>query len=276
MRRFLFAVLFLLAGGAQALAAGYDDFARGTTANNQRDSDAAITALTAALSSGDLNPNLQPTAHYERAIAYMRKEKCDLAKADADAAMQAKPDYLKALLMRADANACLDHLDAAIADYTAALAQRNVVGGHYGRALALWRLGRFQDALLDFKEAARLAPKYSFGAIWLAIALARAEPSDTETAREALGRVEDEDDWSTLLVALYRGKAKAADVDAAASQGEAWALPGQKCDADFYVGEWELLQGDKAAAKQRLTSAASTCKVSMGRGIVIFERDHVQ
>jgi lipoprotein NlpI len=275
VQRFLFAVLFLLACSADAVAAGYDDFARGTTANNQHDSDMAITALTAALSAGDLNPNLQPTAHYERAIAYMRKERCDLAKADADAALQAKPDYLNALLLRADANACLVYSEAAIADYSAALAQRDVAGAHFGRAIVLWQQSRFKDAAVDLVEAAKLAPKYPYGAIWLAIALPRADPSNVGAAKEALERVDDED-WPAPIVALYRGKAKPADVDAAASQGEAWTLPGQKCDADFYIGEWQLLLGDKAAAKLRLSSAASSCTKSMGRAVAIFERDHEQ
>jgi lipoprotein NlpI len=274
VRRFLFVLLFLLGCSAQALAAGYDDFARGTTANNQHDSDTAIAAFTAALSGGDLSPNLQPVAHYGRAIAYMRKEKCELAQADAEAALQAKPDYLNALLLRAEANICLGKLDASISDYSAALAQRNVADAHYGRAIALWLSGRFKDAAADFSDTVKLAPGYAYGPIWLTIALSRADPANAGTAKDALDRL-DVDDWPAPIVALYRGRAQAADVQTAASQGEAWAISDRRCEADFFVGEWMLLKGDATGAKPLLDSAASRCRSRTEHAMAIFERDRI-
>jgi len=38
--------------------------------------------------------------------------------------------------------------------------------------------------------------------------------------------------------------------------------PSERCEAQFYGGEWKLLQGDRAAAATALTAAADTCPKS--------------
>ena len=34
---------------------------------------------------------------------------------------------------------------------------------------------------------------------------------------------------------------------------------GDRCEAQFYAGEWYLMRGDRAAATERLKTAAETC-----------------
>ncbi|MEA2995551.1 MAG: hypothetical protein QOG74_1100, partial [Alphaproteobacteria bacterium] len=38
--------------------------------------------------------------------------------------------------------------------------------------------------------------------------------------------------------------------------------PSERCEAQFYGGEWQLLQGDGATAATALTAAADTCPKS--------------
>jgi rhomboid protease GluP len=35
--------------------------------------------------------------------------------------------------------------------------------------------------------------------------------------------------------------------------------PGDKCEAEFYIGEWHLLRGNNADARSALQAAADTC-----------------
>jgi len=35
--------------------------------------------------------------------------------------------------------------------------------------------------------------------------------------------------------------------------------PDDRCEAQFYIGEWQLLRADRPAAVQSLKTAASTC-----------------
>jgi lipoprotein NlpI len=39
--------------------------------------------------------------------------------------------------------------------------------------------------------------------------------------------------------------------------------PKERCEAQFYVGEWQLLQGDRAAARQRFEEAVGICPKSL-------------
>jgi lipoprotein NlpI len=43
------------------------------------------------------------------------------------------------------------------------------------------------------------------------------------------------------------------DLDAAATDND------QKCEANFYVGEWHLLKGDVVAARKRFEQALGSC-----------------
>ena len=40
---------------------------------------------------------------------------------------------------------------------------------------------------------------------------------------------------------------------------EAATNPNEKCEADFYAGEWHLMRGNKADARPGLQAAADTC-----------------
>jgi rhomboid protease GluP len=37
------------------------------------------------------------------------------------------------------------------------------------------------------------------------------------------------------------------------------AKPDERCEAQFYIGEWQLLRADRPAAIESLQTAASTC-----------------
>jgi lipoprotein NlpI len=53
--------------------------------------------------------------------------------------------------------------------------------------------------------------------------------------------------------AFYLGQTTLAQLEAAA------AGDGEKCEVDFYVGEWHLLKGDAASARARFKQALSRC-----------------
>ncbi len=241
-----------------AMAAGYDDFAHGVSANNIGDSDAAIAFFTSALSAGDLSPALQPVAHLGRGSAYLRKGKCTDAASDAAAAIAAKPDLWDAKALHAAASACLGQFDAALADYAAVLAVRPSFGSWFARGLIHWRTGDFAAAAADLRQAARLEPKHAYNALWLALVSARGGAPDEAGARAAIDRI-DSDDWPAPLLALYADLAKPEDVDARAAKGSGVSLIGQRCEADFYIAEWRLAHNDSAGAKPLLENAVAHC-----------------
>jgi lipoprotein NlpI len=60
-------------------------------------------------------------------------------------------------------------------------------------------------------------------------------------------------DWPYPLIELFLGKQSPEAAMAAAGK------PEERCEAQFYIGEWQLLQGRRAAAARTLEAAAGTC-----------------
>lgn len=243
---------------AAALASGYDDFARGMSANNIGDSDAAIAAFSLALDSGDLNTALRPNAYVGRAIAYARKEKCVEARSDVEAALALKPEYLQAKTLHANMNLCLGQFAPALAELTALIAHEPDAGLYSLRGQVYWRSGDFSGAAADFAQLVNLQPTNAYGAIWLAIAAARVGTFNSEQLKHAVSSL-DEDHWPSPILHFLAGQTTLESVDAAAAHGDAQTVIQQKCEADFYLAEWSIDRGDTPAAKPRLNSAAASC-----------------
>jgi lipoprotein NlpI len=261
LRRILFSTLlvFVCSGApASAFAAAYDDFARGVAANLQGDSTLAISSYTAAITAGDLAPALLPEAYRGRALAYLRAQKCAAARTDADAALALKPADDNVRILQANIAMCLGQLDLALAGYSAVIATRPGLDVYTARGFLYWRKGDYTSAAADFAQVVRLAPKFSYGVIWFALAQARTSALDAAQVKNAASRV-DEDGWPAPILSLLTGSATADAVEAAAARGEGNIGLKQKCEADFYVAEWWLGRGDAASAKPLLESAAANC-----------------
>jgi lipoprotein NlpI len=60
-------------------------------------------------------------------------------------------------------------------------------------------------------------------------------------------------EWPFAVIELFAGKRTPEATLAAATK------PEDVCEAHFYIGEWHLLRGDKAAATKGLRLATDTC-----------------
>jgi tetratricopeptide (TPR) repeat protein len=253
MRCWMVAAIFVAAGSA-AFAAGYDDYMRGYEARRAGNFEAALTAFTAALADGDLAPTYQPDAHIGRADALMHKRKCAEAAADLDAALSLRPKTVEALMLRANANSCLGKPDAALADIDAAIAVAPSTGLYATRADFHWFRGEFATAAADYLQAAKLQPKRAYeprqgiySLLWYAISAARAKTYDAAVFAAAAHDLDvDEDDWPGPLMGFIRGKTKREDVYREAARGDGVVPVHKKCQADFFIGEWQVANGDPA------------------------------
>jgi lipoprotein NlpI len=63
-------------------------------------------------------------------------------------------------------------------------------------------------------------------------------------------------EWPFAVTELYLGKRSPAATLAAA------ATPEQTCDAQFYIGQWHVVKGNRADAETALRAAADTCPSS--------------
>ncbi len=241
-----------------ARAAGYDDFSRGIAASNRGDSDLTISALTSALAAGDLNASLVPVAYLDRGVAYLRKGKCPEAVADLNAALKLKPDYLQALSARASGNICAENLNAAISDIDTILKTKPDADAYSERAKVRWLQGSFAAAAADYEKAVGLQPKITYWVIWLEMSRMRGGTFDPAQMRRDMADL-DVVGWPSPVFNLYLGNVKPDFVNAAAVSGDPQTAVNWKCEANFYVAEWWLVQKNADAAKPLLLEAQAKC-----------------
>lgn len=247
-----------LALSARALAAAYDDFARGISANLQGDDALAVTSFSAAIAAGDLNPTLLPAAYRGRAIAYLHQKQCKQALADLDEFVRLKPGDVQGAEFRGNAHLCLGEFAAAESDYSQAVAAQPSRETYWVRGRVRWRMHDFSGAADDFAHVVSLQPDFSYAVLWLELSRARGGTLDPKIGVHDLDEL-DSRDWPTPLIKLFVGEAKPEDMAAAAARGDADKISNQQCEANFYLAEWWLARNDAATAKPLLQAAANKC-----------------
>jgi lipoprotein NlpI len=115
-------------------------------------------------------------------------------------------------------------------------------------------LGLYNDAVSNLTRSVHLEGDDPYAVLWLYLARARSGNQNAATEPAANAAKLKSPDWPYPVVDLYLGKATPqATLDAPTN-------PDDRCEAQFYVGEWLLVQGDADAARDRLKQAGDTCK----------------
>ena len=247
-----------LALPARPLAAAYDDFARGISANLQGDNALAVTSFSAAIAAGDLNATLLPAAYRGRGLANLRLGQCKNAIADLNEFIRLKPGDVQGLELRAGAFACAGEFSAAESDLTEVIGARPERGAYWSRGRVRWRMNQFAGAADDFAQVVELEPENGFAVLWLELSRARGGALDPKVGEHDLHGL-DSNDWPAPLIQLFVGDAKPEDISAAALHGDADKVIHQQCEADFYIAEWWLARNDTASAKPLLERAWQKC-----------------
>jgi lipoprotein NlpI len=260
-----------------------DHVNRGNAHADRQDYDEAIADYGEALRRNGRHA----VAFYDRGTAFRMKRDFDSAIADYDRAIALDPRYEDAFVNRGVAYAGKGDLDRAISEYTTALMLDSTDAAAYrNRGDAYVDKGDLGLALQDYDEAIRRAPGDADG--YRSRGYLHFYAGDFAPAADDLARVvraEQDDLYARLwaFLASARGDAASATkklADAAAQSNPAWPSPvvelfldkrtveatmsaagtaPQRCEAQFYVGEWKLLRGDKAGAVTALEAAAATC-----------------
>ncbi len=223
-----------------------------------------------------------------RGLAAQGNGDLDQAIADFTEAVRIEPKYAWAFYNRAEVFAGKGDLDRAIADYTSAIRITAVSDFYNGRGNAWRQKGDLDLAITDFSEAIRVEPKEFAG--YSNRGYAYFYKGDFAAAAADLLRANDTADnaYSMLWRYLARGRlgqdgAGELGVNAARLTSKRWpypvidfylgrhsmeelssaaTAPNERCEAEFYTGEWHLLKNDQASAKAALQRAADICPKS--------------
>ena len=251
--------------------------------------DIAIAACTRAINSGRFRGRNLAFLYNNRCVEYNHKGEHDRAIADCTEAIRFDPKDAKSYSNRGDAWRAKGDIDRAIADYTEAIradAKDSCIPCAYLKRGGAWMAKGDNDrAIADYSEAIRLKPKdatkyRSRGYMYFDIGNFGAAAADLSRAGDIAvdaytmlmrfvvrGRMGQDGltelgvsakqlktkDWPYPVIDFYLGRRTVADVRAAAQ------TLGQKCEANFYIGEWHVSRGNVEDARALLQTAAATC-----------------
>jgi tetratricopeptide (TPR) repeat protein len=144
----------------------------------------------------------------------------------------------------------------AIRDYTQAAAlQPDAKSARSARGLAYFGQGDFALAAEDFAELKNDANDLH-GVLWYHLAKERAgSPDSRQEFAQIVGHLRP-DSWPTPIFQMFLGQRAPDSVLAAANDGQ------QRCEAQFYGGEWQLMHGARGAAAQAFHAAATDCALT--------------
>ena len=142
--------------------------------------------------------------------------------------------------------------DRAIQDYGQAIQlDPTNVNTYSNRGRAFFYIGNFNaaaEALLHSTELENNA----YSALWRYLARERGGENGTAELAANAERLKSKD-WPYPVIEMYRGQRLPEEVLSAANS------PEERCEAQFYVGEWHLLRGDNGAAATVLQAATVIC-----------------
>ena len=128
---------------------------------------------------------------------------------------------------------------------------------YFHRGLAKLYAGALPAAMADLSQASRLDPDYAYYALWIDIIDKRR--NETSSLAQAVSHF-NMSKWPAPVVRLFLGDSTPAAVLAAAEDPDPVTRTGQICEANFYSGQFALLQqGDRPEATRLFRLAAAGC-----------------
>ncbi len=221
---------------------------RGLAYDNTRQYDRAIADYDQSIR---LNPRYA-YAYYNRGIAHRHKRQYDRAIADYDQSIKLAPRFAKAYYSRGIAYRHKRQYDRAIADYGQAIKLTpRFAKAYYSRGYAYYNIGDFKAAAADQLRSLELNDSV-YALLFRYLARRRSGEAASKELQANAGRLKDKK-WPYAIIELYLGqRSPQAMIDAADSSDE-------KCEAQFHISQWNILQARQSAAVTALKTAVDIC-----------------
>lgn len=202
-------------------------------------------------------PN-DPNTHYARAWVHAQRGEDKAAIADLDRVLEIAPDDQEALLDRGGLNIRAGRYDDAIRDFGALLKlDPKAAAAAYNRGRAYYAKDDFRNAAEDFALTLKLRADNPYAALRLYLAQAHLGKSDEAVLKKGIDNL-DPTIWPRPLLELFAGTGKDPELIAGINQLPPRQRADVLCEAQYYLGERALLNGDKKAARDYFAAAAAT------------------
>ena len=231
--------------------------ARGNLYRNKGDLDRGLADLDEAIK---LDP-AYALPLFSRGEVYKAKGDFAKAMADMNETLRLDPNYAPAYFTRGQLSYIIGNNPAAIEDFTKSIRLDAENGAAYlSRGVAYYLVGgRAADAAADFRKALEINPKDAYAALWRDLAERRnGAPGHLAEAAKQL----DMTAWPAPVIRHFLGEANAEQTFAAAFDTDPKTKLAQTCEANFYAGEFALLNKNRKEAQRLLKLAADQCPPS--------------
>jgi tetratricopeptide (TPR) repeat protein len=203
-----------------------------------------------------LVPN-DPNTFYTRAWIYAQLGKDEAAIADLDRVLELVPKDQEALLDRGGLNIRAGRYDDAIRDFTRLLElDPRAAAAAYSRGRAYYARRDYAKAAEDFMLALKLRANNPYAALRLYLAQAHLGKIDVTVLEKGIEKL-DPEIWPRPLLELFAGTGTDPALLAGINQLPSKLRPDVLCEAQYYLGERALLNGDEAKAREYFTAAAA-------------------
>jgi lipoprotein NlpI len=202
-------------------------------------------------------PN-DPNTYYARAWVHAQRGEDKAAIADLDQVLKIAPDDQEALLDRGGMNIRAGRYDDAIRDFGALLKlDSKAAAAAYNRGRAYYAKEDFKNAAEDFALTLKLRADNPYAALRLYLAQSHLGGGDKAVLQKGIDRL-DPTIWPRPLLELFAGTGKDPELIAGINELPANLRTDVLCEAQYYLGERALLNGDKKAARDYFAAAASS------------------
>ena len=235
---------------AAATDAGYADtyFNRGNAYDDIKDFDRAAAEYSKAIA---IDP-MSADSYSDRGLAYAANGHYDRAIADYGRALAIDPHDAQAYDSRGGAYVGLGRYDDAIADFTKAIGLYPTHATAYEhRGYAQFYKGDFKDATADMSRSLERNDS-TYPMLFRFLAQSRIGENAIASLKAGAGRLKTKE-WPYPVIELYLGR-QGPDAALKAASNDV-----ERCQAQFYIGEWNLLRKHFTEATAALRAAAANC-----------------
>ncbi len=247
-------------------AAAVREFPRNTTIYNERGVffrqqgklDEAIADFTQAVG---IQRNFA-MGYINRGFCLNDKGEEEAAEADFDMAIRLNPRMAMAYNLRGAARVSLGKASSAIADFSRQLElSPKDATGYANRGFARFFNADYSEAARDFQSAIDLQPTAHHLAVWRFLAKSRAGQLDDAKAelRQSLDADSGPKGWVAQVSRFLLGETAGEDlINTAQAVADKNVSAAQQCEAQFFIGQQHMLDGEAAAAKPFFEEAVKT------------------
>jgi lipoprotein NlpI len=202
-------------------------------------------------------PN-DPNTFYARAWVQSQRGEDGAAIADLDRVLAIAPDDQEALLDRGGLNIRAGRYDNAIRDFGQLLKlDPKAAAAAYNRGRAYYAKQDFKNAAEDFALTLQLRANNPYAALRLYLAQSHLGKGDEAVLTKGIDKL-DPTIWPRPLLELFAGTGKDPELIAGIEELPPKLRADVLCEAQYYLGERALLNGDKEAARDYFAAAASS------------------